>query len=259
MSTAKVEKKATRVIQKDEGWIMPLVGGPKLRVSKFFRLAYLSARVEDVIKRYKPKALADLLVIWCQRYFEKKVKPIKSWVRFDRKDVDMEATFVVSFNGNLNSLVKEKEVVKSGLTPTQFLAKTITEAGVPAKAAVAFVANEVEIVDKTNLSASLNDLRNSDDKATRSFATKLIAHLRSGAFSDEELAAGLEVCQSVELKRDVLDRLLNYCQSVDEMTSLLTVCKQGTKVQECKVGESLPAATQIEQMSATVAEFVTGE
>jgi len=261
MSTVveKVSKKATKKAspKKDEGWVMPLVGGPKTRVSKYFRLAYLAARVESKIKKFKPRAITDLLTIWCQHYFEKKVKPPKSYVRFDRKEVDMEATFVVSFNANLNSLVKEKEVVAAGLTPTQFLTNVIAEAGV--EDAVAFVKNEVKFDDKVNLTESLNDLRYSDEAPARSFATKLLKHLRSGDYTDEELKAGLVTEQSIELKDGVLERLLTYCKSVEEMTALLNVCKQGTKVQNTMVGESLPDKEQIEQMSATVTEFVTGE
>jgi hypothetical protein len=262
MSTVKLEKKATRVKaspKADGSWTMPLVGGPKTRVSKYFRLAYLAARVEDKIKIFKPRAIADLLTIWCQHYFDKKVKPPKSYVAFDRKEVDMTATFVVSFSSNLNSLVKEKELIASGLTPTQFLSRAITENGVDHKAAVSFVNNEVEFVDKVNLTESLHDLKTSEDENAKSFAAKLNKHLRSGCYTAEELKAGLKVEQCVELKEGVLERLLKYCNSVEEMTALLNVCKQGAKIQNTKVGTSLPQAEQITQMSATVAEFVTGE
>jgi len=168
---------------------------------------------------------------------------------------DMSFMFIVKYREEgLKKVVPNVEDIPEGMTVEDVLVDMLISpaVGISEENALALLGDDgdIKVIQKLELSGSLDTLLESSDSSTKSAAEKLVAFLSASedddsdepidVLNDDEKKKLLTTVQVVSLKEGFFERACKYVESAEELRKLLTFVKATLQVSsyEFAIGDS---------------------
>lgn len=244
-------------------------------------LATIIAEIEPAVNEHKSLMRHECFNLWTQELWETRKKPdnFKAFLKKRDKDgkvIDLEDmcfNFVLKFRttGVKNKVDVEadedgmpKETIQEAVQ--RVLASEVV--GLSEENAANFVEEEVEILEKTELFKPLNEMLESSDPLIKSIGVKIRDYIiaepknkrqKNGTvalLNDQERAMALDTTQTVSLKKGLLERIVTYCDSLEELRDLLNWIEVTKEVSKFEIGLSDNPAERSYRLQGAVEQYL---
>lgn len=236
---AKTELRKKKVPADMEGEVADLIG-----------LACIQGDIKPLVDQYKGSVGQKLLDMWLDEMWASKKVPENFSVPIMKKEggrdtlkQDMETTFQVKFRSDgMNSIVPDVDALPEGVSVEDKIHEALMspEVGLSEANADKILhpdTGDIRVEQQVVLTASFNDLLNSEDELKRNGARKILQYsnakparkgetfVKMDPLSDEEHAAIYTTKQVVTLKDGFFERACGYCENRDQLGRLVRFVK----------------------------------
>lgn len=249
-------------------------------VLTLIEIASLTGDLKPLEEQHKGVVQNRLFDRWTEEMWRDKKKPdnFKAVIKKQSGMDDARCNFILKINsGGLSKVVPDESDLPTDSegNPTKTVQEVVAEMIVeqckltPAKAKK-FVAEEVEISDEITLADSFDKMYYGSDETKKKIATLLLAYAQARpkkgaksvsveAFDDELQAALLVTRQVVKLKDGMEERVVTYCDSLDQLRALLTFCNVTKQVSNFEFAISDDPKTRHQRQQDVVAKYLNTE
>ena len=216
-------------------------------VVRLIEAGYVADMLKPVLESRKSLVGEKLLELYINKMWETKQQPDNPRIVIRKKGSetrDMAFMFLVKFRKDalkkdLPSIDVDEENEEEVPTPHELLANLLLESVGLSEANIKkitdTVSGEFQIVEDIDLIAPFNVLYYSDNPVHKSAATKLLTYLNSPIqkgkkkielepFTDKEKEV-VSKTQSLVMKEGFLQRVVGYCDTIDQLRDLLKFVK----------------------------------